>query len=124
MKPQKAEWMEPNKRLGKIQTIVYYILMFVTVWDQNPKAVAKNTIIDITIEIASIIDDIWSIIYRILSLIIILIQLLCYIIIGIPIAYGLFRIKFVSDKFKTFMSKGVEDYEEVIESQESDFNKN
>ena len=120
MRPEKAEWMKPNERLGKPQIAVYYFIMFITVWDQNPKAVVKNTIIDIGMNIGGIINDIWSIIHKILSLIVIPVQLLCYILIGIPAAYGLFKIKFIQDKFHKFMSEGLENYKEVVKPQKND----
>lgn len=114
MRPEKAEWMEPNKRLGKPQIAIYYFLMFVTVWDQNPKSVIKNTIMDIGMNIGGIINDIWSIIYKILSLIIIPIQLLCYILIGMPVVYILIKNKFIQNKFYKFMSKELKNYEKTI----------
>ena len=116
MRPEKAEWMEPNKRLGKPQIAIYYFLMFVTVWDQNPKSVIKNTIMDIGMNIGGIINDIWSIIYKILSLIIIPIQLLCYILIGMPVVYILIKNKFIQNKFYKFMSKELKNYAETADT--------
>jgi hypothetical protein len=41
MYPDIAIVMKPRKDLGKIQKVIYYILLILSVWDSTPKSLGK-----------------------------------------------------------------------------------
>ena len=115
MYPDIAVVMKPRKDLGKIQKVIYYILLYTSVWDSTPKSLGSLIKKDLLKTIPrklkrSFIDTVLSGI----GIIILPVQIVLYFLIGLPLM-KLIAVPKVRKIFFKFMNRGLKEEKIVID---------
>jgi len=107
MYPDIAVVMKPRKDLGKIQKVIYYILLILSVWDSTPKSllklIKKELLKTIPIKLKKAFIDI---VLSVVGIIILPMQIVFYFVLGLPLM-KLITIQKVRKVFFDFMNRGL-----------------
>jgi hypothetical protein len=107
MYPDIAVVMKPRKDLGKIQKVIYYILLILSVWDSTPKSLANLIKKDLLKTIPRKIKKAFiEIVLSVIGIIILPVQIVLYFLIGLPLM-KLITVPKIRKVFFNFMNRGL-----------------
>ena len=107
MYPDTAVMMKPRKDLGKIQKVIYYILLILSVWDSTPESLLKLIKKDLLKTIPKKLKKAFiDIVLSVIGIIILPMQIVFYFVLGLPLM-KLITVPRVRRAFFSFMNKGL-----------------
>jgi len=107
MYPDIAVVMKPRKDLGKIQKVIYYILLILSVWDSTPESLGKLIKKDLLKTIPRKLKKAFiDIVLSVVGLIILPVQIVLYFLVGLPLM-KLITVPKVRKVFFDFMNRGM-----------------